>query len=173
MEREHENNVDILITNIRDVVFKDMCLSVHAISLQTHYERSFIDKKVAARHSMIGYGTSPAWQVFRMQLEDLDYELIEARSPHHMLTDEGPQPLASGALLRFRNKIEFSIIKNFNNEKLDIIKFEGRGLVDTGYKAFYKALYDKTTEYCFTPNMPTLIWTPPSQREMLKEIILR
>jgi hypothetical protein len=152
----------VLFTNLQNVIVNGVRTNACALLLE---ECKDIFGSKNLRRRARGYGTDAAMAIFDMELPSIEYETIEAASPHVMLLNSGGvRPLSSGVILKFaEGGPELSLVVQDQDEPLDVQRFE-KDPEGGDYEDMWRAIYEKTTHYWRAPYMPSVTYGPPSQR---------
>ncbi len=162
---------NILFTNVQYVIVSGVRMSCHALLLKES-KPIFADEDddEARRYQAVGFGTEAAWNVFDMDLPSMEYTSEGAASPHIMMTEEdGPVPLSSGIIITIKDGPKISIVSCDNHHPIDIQEFERAD--DVQNEEIIDTIYKKATHYWRAPNMPSLVWTQPHQREEIRRTL--
>jgi hypothetical protein len=143
-----------LITNLQFVTVRGVRTFCHAL-LVTENDKGLFGPSYTVR----GFGTEGAWPVFdiRIAKEDLPFALAEAHSADKLwLKEDGTaQPLVSGAILSFKSGLDLQLVTATDEKPIDVTHY-------TEIIEVWQAVWRKTAEYWHMPNMPRLVYGPPS-----------
>lgn len=141
-----------LFTNLRFVTLNGVRTFTRALLLEP--SEDLLNRGTTA-FGIRGFGTDAAWPVFDVRVPSLEYTSATGESADLFVSGEGePRPLATGAILRFKDGPEVQLLAEDGRQAIDIMEFAP----DADIRDVWDVLPRKVAEYYGAPNMPVLNW---------------